>query len=386
MAKRLSNAKNELEKSRRELFELKYRIFFNKPPPSLDNIQKIIALSVDHSEQQAFHKYEKIVQRKKTDSMALTILGAEAKFYRCKKVFDTTLSEMWKNHRNLTRNQGMTTTLVNLLEKRFQNISNRWRDVYNYRLDNFFRNSYCDSDSKNANQSQEEPKRIGFTSSLIIDAIHPFTDKQLQLLNRGPSYVPPCQLLSSSLFQPADDLVKKQYALLKRQLNNLFSKCHINIALSMEIQQKIYDQYMKLFSFSIPEDLCRRAIYEKRLVQSIRYILNKNNLILRRTADNMNTFYVGNQQDFITKGNNVLNNNDAYKVALNKTNENNSLQWLTEFKEMIESFNFLLETLKQRKAINTDLFNRLAVDPTKIILPHADFLPDVSKVRYINKI
>ncbi|CAF3392422.1 unnamed protein product [Rotaria socialis] len=62
------------------------------------------------------------------------------------------------------------------------------------------------------------------------------------------SYVPPCQQPVSSVSQSVDDIVKKLYIPLKRQLNHVFTKHHINIALSMEIQQKLEHQFKDLFS------------------------------------------------------------------------------------------------------------------------------------------
>ncbi|CAF4631296.1 unnamed protein product, partial [Rotaria socialis] len=70
-------------------------------------------------------------------------------------------------------------------------------------------------------------ERIGFSSSLIIDTSHQLIPEQLKLLSRGPTYVPPCQLSISSLNQSTDDIIKKQYASLKHQLNNVFSKYHV---------------------------------------------------------------------------------------------------------------------------------------------------------------
>ncbi|CAF5225895.1 unnamed protein product, partial [Rotaria magnacalcarata] len=58
-------------------------------------------------------------------------------------------------------------------------------------------------------------KRIGFSLSLIIDAIHRFSDEELQLLNRGPTYVPTGQISISSSGQSIDDIIKKKYAPLK---------------------------------------------------------------------------------------------------------------------------------------------------------------------------
>ncbi|CAF4594579.1 unnamed protein product [Rotaria socialis] len=147
--------------------------------------------------------------------------------------FDHELATMWKNHRGLVKNQGMTTTLTNLIENRLKYINDRWRDIYNY-----IRNPYDNLDSINTNENGQKSNNSGFSSFLIIDAIHQFSEKQLQLLNRGPTYVPRCQTLILSSCHSMDDIVERKYALLKH---------HINIALSLEIQQKISDQFTDSF-------------------------------------------------------------------------------------------------------------------------------------------
>ncbi|CAF2186794.1 unnamed protein product [Rotaria magnacalcarata] len=374
--KHLSEKKRELEKSKRELLEMKYRVFYNKPHSSLDAIETTMPiLNDDDRKLKLLNKHEKLIQRKKLDFVAIKIIGAEIKFYQCLRAFDHELAAMWKNHRELVKNKGMSTTLTDLIEKRFTGIADRWRDVYNYRLNCYFRNFYSDFEPTNTNADGDKMKRIGFSSSLIIDAIHQLSDKELQLLNRGPSYVPPGQISISSSGQSVDDIIKKKYAPLKHQLSCLFSKYHVNIALSMEIEQKISDQFTDLFSVPIPSNLQQRALYEKHLLQSIRYSLNANNLILRRTADNMNTFYLGNLQEFETKAYDYLSKSDAYKVLLNKDKGNSGQQWQGQLKEMVESMNLLLESLKNHKAINIDLFNRLLVDASKkLIASNVPFL------------
>ncbi|CAF5185331.1 unnamed protein product, partial [Rotaria magnacalcarata] len=76
----------------------------------------------------------------------------------------------------------------------------------------------------------------------------------------------------------------------------------------------------------------------------------------------MNTFYLGNRQEFETKAYDYLSKSDAYKVLLNKDKDNGGQQWQIELKQMVESMNLLLESLKNHKAVNIDLFNRLLVD------------------------
>ncbi|CAM2711106.1 unnamed protein product [Rotaria socialis] len=383
--KRLSEKKRELEKSKRELLELKYRVFYNRPHSSLDAIETTMPiLNDDDRKLKLLNKHEKLIQRKKLDFVAIKIIAAEMKFYQCLREFDHELAAIWKTHRELVKNKGMSTTLTNLIEKRLTGITDRWRDVYNYRLNFYFRNFHGDFERTNTNADGDKMKRIGFSLSLMIDAIHRFSDKELQLLNRGPTYVPTGQISISSSGQSNDDIIKKKYAPLKHQLSYLFSKYHINIALSMEIQLKISDQFTELFSVPIPSNLQQRALYEKHLLQSIRYSLNENNLILRRTADNMNTFYLGNLHEFETKAYDYLSKSDAYKVLLNKDTDNGGQQWQIELKQMVESMNLLLESLKNHKAVNIDLFNRLLVDASKVKLPYLYFLPDVSKENEIS--
>ncbi|CAF2034186.1 unnamed protein product, partial [Rotaria magnacalcarata] len=364
IAKNISDTKRELEKARRELLELKYRVFYNRPLPSLDSIQVSIPKLDDNNDQQSIDKYEKIIHRNKLDAMAIKILEAETKFYQCSKIFDDELSTMWRNHRELVKNKGMPTQLTDIINQRLTIMSDRWRDIYIYRIQCFSLASYY-------NDIDPMLERIGFSSSLLIDTSHRLIPEQLKLLNRGPTYVPPCQLSISSLNQSIDDIIKKQYASLKHQLNNVFSKYHVNIALSMDIQQKISDTFTNLFSMPVPSKIQQRGLHEKHLVQSIRFAFNKQNLILRRTADNKNTFYLGNRKEFEAKANDYLMKSHDYIVFSSKYKCN-------ELKEMIESMNELLMRLKTNKSISDNVYHRLLIDASKVKLPYLYFLPDVS--------
>ncbi|CAF3104674.1 unnamed protein product [Rotaria sp. Silwood2] len=385
VAKRLVNMKRDAEKSKRALLELKQGIFFNKSHISFDSVQVSMPTAnnttIQNSkvQQQLLNKYEKRIRCKKLDLLAIHVPEAEQTYYRFQNLFDDELAYMWKNHRNMVQNKGMTTTLINLLEQRLNDITSRWKDIYNYRIDYFLRNSYDELDYTDKNAIEQTMKIIPLSSSLIIATTHQFNDKQLQLLSRGPSYVPPCLIYILFSNESMDDIVKKQFAPLKHQLMNLFEKHNINLPLIMEMQDKNYKAFNDIFSKPIPFNLYERAIYEKNLIQSIQYSLKKNNLILRRTADNMNTFYVGNIQDFETKADKYLTKSDDYKVLININDENNEKPLDGALKEMIDSMNSLLEKLKTHKAINDDLFKRLVVDPAKIKLPYLYFLPNVSK-------
>ncbi|CAF4679464.1 unnamed protein product, partial [Rotaria socialis] len=281
--------------------------------------------------------------------MAMYIAKAESQFYQCQKIFDDELSKIWQNHRNLVKNQGMTTALIHLIERCLTLITEKFRQIYNYRFDYYLQNDH-----------QQQQQQIGFSTSLIIDTTHKLTKKEMQLLNRGPSYVPPYQLSISSFMTTNDEIIKRKYAPLKHQLATLFSKYHINIAISMDIEQKIHEQFKNLFSISLPSTIRQRALYEKQLVQSI------------------HRFYLGNSQNFQTKAHQYLSNSDSFQLlmTLNETNDQEPVH--DKFHGMIESINFALKILKHRKAIDPHTITRLLVDPTKIQLSDMDFLCDIS--------
>ncbi|CAF4774352.1 unnamed protein product, partial [Rotaria sp. Silwood2] len=141
-----------------------------------------------------------------------------------------------------------------IIEQHLNNITNRWRDVFNYRIDYFLRNSYDELQYKNTNEKEQTMKIVEFSSSLIIDTTYRFTNEQLQLLSRGPAYVPPCQMYISSSNESIGDIVKKQYAPLKHQLMNIFSKYKIHLPLTIEMEEKTYNRFKDLFLKSIPSN------------------------------------------------------------------------------------------------------------------------------------
>ncbi|CAF4157908.1 unnamed protein product, partial [Rotaria magnacalcarata] len=127
-------------------------------------------------------------------------------------------------------------------------------------------------------------------------------------------------------------------------------------------------QFTNLFSTPIPSNIQQRALHEKHLVQSIRFSLYKQNLILRRTADNKDTFYLGNRKEFEVKANDYLMKSDDYTIFLSTYKCNVSPQEHDELKQMIESMNDLLMRLKTNKSITDDLYHRLLIDASKVKL------------------
>jgi DNA-binding transcriptional regulator GbsR (MarR family) len=156
----------------------------------------------------------------------------------------------------------------------------------------------------------------------------------------------------------------------------------MNIVRSVNIQQQLRNQVNELYSAPLPPTMSERAMYEWKLVESIRHRLNKHHLILRRTADHMNTFYLTNTNDFDHHVTCHLMENDTYQVLIALNEDLYEEQLSHEFNQMIESINMALDTLKIRNALDQETVQRLHIDPTKVQIPYLYFLPDLSKVRY----
>ncbi|CAF1155126.1 unnamed protein product [Rotaria sordida] len=130
---------------------------------------------------------------------------------------------------------------------------------------------------------------ISYSPTMIIQtSSHQLIDEQIKLLNRDPTYVPPCQIYVSSSFISMNDVTQKQYKLLQHHLSILFAKHNTNTSEGMFINKDIKDTFINYFSLPLPLSLYQRVLHEKQLVESIREHLQMNNLILRRTADETN--------------------------------------------------------------------------------------------------
>ncbi|UJR34546.1 hypothetical protein I4U23_027323 [Adineta vaga] len=403
IAEQLCTLKYELEKSKRELIELKQRVFYQKLPafvkdielsPSPSTISAATTTTSNMVHNQIFNNmHERMIQQKKLDLLAAYIAKAEIKYYQADSNFNSEYTKMLNNHRNLVRNKGMTSALSDLLEKRLTNITDRLRDIHCYRINYFLRSSYSDLENIYKQIEPQENTNINvFFSNVISDTIHGLNQKQIQLLSRGPAYVPPCQsrlkFSSKSTKTTITDIVKKQYAPLKHQMASLFSKHRVNIASSWDVHSIICQKFTNLFAISIPHNIQQRATEEMKLIQSIRSSLKTNNMILRRTADNRNTFYVGKKNDFEAKANEfMLKSSDKYEftVAIGDDEDNNDDKKKQPqnphyfLKGRIEAINFALETLGKRKALDNDTINKLIIDPKKVKLTYLYFRADISK-------
>ncbi|CAF3339861.1 unnamed protein product [Rotaria sp. Silwood2] len=170
---------------------------------------------------------------------------------------------------------------------------------------------------------------------MIQNTVHNLTFEQIQFLNRGPTYVSPCQLhiLTKSSFTLAQ-LVTKQMIPLRRHLIKLFTKYSVDLSRRMNFEKEIQLAFNESFLTQMPPMLEHHALYEKQIIQSIKYQLNKDHLILRRTADDKNTYYLGHLDEFQEKSNEYIENSNSFEfIAIIDENHTEEQQ----LKEVIQS-------------------------------------------------
>ncbi|CAF4518424.1 unnamed protein product, partial [Rotaria sp. Silwood1] len=209
---------------------------------------------------------------------------------------------------------------------------------------------------------------------MIQDTVHNLTFEQIKFLNRGPTYVPPCQLhiLTKSSFTLAQ-LVTKEMVPLRRHLTKLFTKYSVDLSRQMNFEEEIQLAFNESFLAQMPPMLEHRALYEKQIIQSIRYSLNKDQLLLRRTADDKNTYYLGQLDEFQEKSNEYIENSNSYEfIAIIDENHTEEQQ----LKKIMQALDVEFDKLYQRKLIHKDYQMKFSISKkTNIKLPYVYFLP-----------
>ncbi len=150
----------------------------------------------------------------------------------------------------------------------------------------------------------------------------------------------------------------------------------------MNFEKDIQKQFIKSFSQPIPLPVQQRVLYEKQLIESIQYQFKSNRLILRRTADNNNTYYLGQLDQFNSLAHEYMTNALCYEI-IGRIDENNTEQ--QEVNRNIRSINLALEQLEQKKLINKNHLSKCKIDDNKKIninLPHLYFLPATHQVYF----
>ena len=202
---------------------------------------------------------------------------------------------------------------------------------------------------------------IGCSPSLIIDTDHPhLSNEQALLLSRGPTYVPSCHMHVAPSTE--EEIWSRQWSLLRQQMTLFFSKYSVSINRKTTFQLAAKTLFQQSFSTPLPTSIEMRAVYEHGVVQSIRRHLKNNPLILRRTADGNNVFYLGRTSEFEAKASDYLTNSNVYQ-KINAYDE--------------QSIDTDLRAMRQNRRINEQHVKRMQVKRTDVRLPRLYFLPDL---------
>lgn len=356
--KRLCEAKYDVERARRDLIDLKQRVFNQKLPTSIE--------SIDNEQDQSFmpmyiNEYERCLQIHKLDTMIGMIRRSE-EFYSDK------YQQFERLHRQLNETT-MSNLLMSIIDEILLQIRDKLRRIYEYRTKQYLWHSHDDQ------------RCTTLQPSMIISARHRFNVDQLKLLTRGPSYIPPCQLLTKiqSASLSMNDYLKQQYAPMKHRLAHIFAKHKLSIAGTLTISQRLHEKFNQLFSvMNVPSEMHQRSTYELSLVDDIRRLLDEDRLVLRRTADNFNQFYLGDAYEFDSQCEQYLENMTFVRCMMEIDHESADSTIRSEVNETVDDINRTIKALQTNSIITTDVANRLTVDMDKVDYPILYFLPDIS--------
>ena len=359
-----------LETIKNESIEYQERIRCNKPPASYDDLEiplppSIHTITNQRARQQLWNRYEKLLEQTKTDLFAVHLAVQQATIGQ----YRTLVNEKQSSKRD------MPETLRNLVDQRSANMKKRLKLIRDFTIDYYLHRSYTQLETTTTN-------RTGFLSHLLIDSTlteHHLTERQLQLLNRGPTYTPPGQFhISATTYDDTGDRwIKKQYAPLKHQIAILHNKYDTPISNVMNFQAEAFKLFENLYALPLPSDIHQRAIYEQKFVRSVQCTLKRNHLLLRRTADQQNTFYLGRMQDFIHLSNQYMaNHTDTYSILFD-LDEMTVQDVQQQLQTRYLALNSELDKLIQEKRLNSVTHPKLRLKMEHVKLPYLYFLPEI---------
>ncbi|CAF4818731.1 unnamed protein product [Rotaria sp. Silwood1] len=373
LAQHLYDSRAAYVQAKRELIQLKHRILCNKPTQmiygralSMFSTQPLLSNMDAQSYQRNIDQEEKELQNKMTDLTIECIIEMENKILQCRATLHKAIQEISTNDKEFP------TDLMDIIHRRVDIINKKVEYCSNFRIQYCLHHNYTDLPDSFAIPSH------CFSPTMIIGtAVHLLTKEQLQLLNRGPTYVPPYQMYVSSTNGSLEEIIKKQFKSLQYDLNNLFTKRQVNMAVSAMIKQDINKLFTDTFSISLPNSLRRRALYEQYLIETIRQHLKDYDLILRRTADQENVFYLAYRTEFEQKTTEFMTETDIFQLChiIDEKNLRATRDFLTT---KIKSINERVQTIFSKEEYKK-MQEKLYVTIDKVKLPYLYFLPHLSR-------
>ncbi|CAF1515850.1 unnamed protein product [Rotaria magnacalcarata] len=382
--KHLSDLKDTHIKSKYDLIELKQRILCNKPTQMIHDkaLTMVIPWTFESTQDNRIHQRQidqgdKELQAKMTDLMVQSIIEAEHKIYENEELLNKEVQRV--SVYNQATNEGLITkTMLDIINRRFNMIDKKYDSMLKFKINYYFRNHY------DITTDTTILSNIRFSPTMIMASpSHLFTDEQLKLLNRGPTYVPPYQ--AYVITPPLDEssssintMIHQQYKLLQHDLSVLYAKHNVNTAQSMFISKEIKELYTTTFSIPLPSGLYQRALYEHNLIQTIQEQLKHYDLILRRTADQRNVFYLDDRSHFEQKSLEYMEKTNIFQLCeiIDKQNIQSKQEYLAKtINSLNQDFEMIIGDTKKFK----DTLNRICGKIEQTDLPYLYFLPDISQ-------
>jgi hypothetical protein len=342
-----------------EVAILKQRLAYNHLPNAFEplNIPEPISVSTITNpdiRQNLSERYHKILQRTKSDMMCVYIAAEEAKAEEHRIKFDKDMASTNASLRSSgPANRQLTRTMVDLLLKRFKNTEERYFQIQN-RL-------FTISLSRCSSQSI-----YGTTS-----------------LSRSRTYLCITGSTTSCVFAGITTRSNSSQAnsTIKATANTLIYHVSRRSARRMNFEKDVQLLFQECFSslVSIPPSVVSRASYEKQLIGSIRQHLRREGLVLRRTADDCNTFYLGRYGRFRQQASEYLEESLCYEI-IELISETNTLQ--QQLASVAQSIDSALTALYGKILIKQEHFSKLSAGRKRNLqLLSVYFLPDMHEVR-----
>ncbi|CAF1459863.1 unnamed protein product, partial [Adineta steineri] len=215
MADRLYELRYEYVKSKQELIELKRRLLCNKPSANSMNpilLSKLTSKIVDTMTMNAnstqLDLQEKELQQNITDSIALSMSEAEIKIYEDGISLNELASPIVIDD---NKNESLSGYQVDLIFRRFTIINKKLEYIGQFRMNYHLRSSNHDIEQERINNGIIlSCSPTTFIGTSLHHHRRQLSTEQLKLLNRGPTYVPPCQsYVSLPSFESPDSLIDR---------------------------------------------------------------------------------------------------------------------------------------------------------------------------------
>ena len=151
---------------------------------------------------------------------------------------------------------------------------------------------------------------------------------------------------------------------LRQQLNQFFSQYRVSIT----GQQGFLHDFRRLanesFNIRLPKSIEQYAEAERQLVLSIRRQLKQDQLILRRSGEQINQFYLMNLQQFEIQSQHYFNRLQSYERMEN-----------IQIDEICKSIETTLLQLRREGRIQEHHLSKMSVKRANVTLPYLYFLP-----------